>query len=195
MTAAAARRHRWTDAPMIPNPELSWFICCSASLLREKGGYGEGFTSHGEPDPCPFTDAQLGFAKRYGEGQIERAGECCKAWHAIGEEHRATLAAYYSARLPGSVDPDGSSAVVDATSGQAMGEVVRAMGLTPTIAKAARGNMAISGVMRLMAATSDKDLVNRANRAVSVAHTIWEMERIRLEKPSSVRFRTGELEK
>lgn len=175
------KRIRWTEKPLIPNEELRWFIGSVASVLREKGGYSDGYTSHGEPDPCPYTARELGAMGERGMGTIERAGECYKAWSAIGREHRDVLAAYYSSLSPGCTDPTGMSAVVEA------------MGLTPVIAKAARGKLEIAGVMRLMAATSDKDLVGRSNRAVYVAHFVWEIERARIEKPSEIHWNNGDL--
>lgn len=176
------KRRRWTEKPLIPNEELRCFIGGVAAVLHQRGGYSEGYTTHGTPPTIPYTAKELGIDEHEGCGTIERAGLCYKAWEAIGREHREVLVAYYGARSAGCNDPTG------------LGEVVRAMGLTAEIAKQAKGKLEIAGVMRLMAATSDKDLVGRSNRAVAVAHSIWELERAGIEKPSDIRWKNGKLE-
>lgn len=187
------RRRRWVDKPLIPNEEIRWFICSVASVLREKGGYSDGYSSHGEPDTLPFSAKELGIMGERGNGIIERAGECYKAWGAIGGEHREVLAAYYGSRRIGEVDPSGRDGVVEALIGQATEAVVSSMQLTAAVAKAARGNMEIAGVMKLLSITSEKHLADRANAAIRVAHSIWELERERLVKPSDVKWKTGDI--
>jgi hypothetical protein len=192
-TELTSKRRRWTDKPLIPNEEIRWFVCSVASVLREKGGYSDGYTSHGEPDTLPFTARELGIMGHRGSGTIERAGECYKAWGAIGSDHREVLAAYYGSRRIGEVDPSGSEGVVEALVGQATAAVVLSMQLTPAVAKASKGNLEIAGVMKLLAIDSEKNLADRANAAIRVAHSIWELERERLVKPSDVRWKTGTL--
>lgn len=192
-TSPMSKRRRWTEKPLIPNEELRWFVCSVASVLREKGGYSDGYTSHGEPDTLPFTARELGIMGHRGSGTIERAGECYKAWGAIGEEHREVLAAYYGSRRIGEVDPSGREGVVEAMTGQATAAVVSSMQLSTAVLRAARGNLEIAGVMKLMAVDSEKNLPARAHEAIRVAHSVWELERERLVPPSDVRWKTGAL--
>jgi hypothetical protein len=175
------KRRRFSGRVLIPNEEIRWFICSSAAALRERGGYSDGFASHGEPPTVPFTAKELGLDEHRGHGIIEHASECHRAWHAIGREHREVLASYYAARVPGCTDAAG------------MGNLVQAMGMTPAITKASIGRLEYAGAMMLMASRGRKNLVTDAVDAVKVAHEIWQIERGRIEKASDVRWKTGVL--
>ena len=181
LSTQTKKRRRYSGKPNIPNEEIRWWICSSAAALRERGGYGEGFSSHGDPPTVPYTARELGVDEHRGAGVIERARACLQVWHAIGPTHREVLAAYYAARIPGCTD------------GAGMGHLVQAMGLTPAVTKASIGRLEYAGVLMLMAARGSKSLVPDAVDAVKVAHEIWQIERNRIEKSSDVRWKTGAL--
>lgn len=182
------KRRRFSGRPSIPNGLIRWFVCESAAAMHERGGYGEGFSSHGDPDPLPYKASELGgFEKLDRDGNpdrhglIERARECRLVWHAIGSEHREELASFYAARTPGCTD------------GAGMSYLVQAMGLTPAVAKVSANRLEYAGTMMLMAARGSKSLLTDAINAVRVAHEIWDFEFERIDRASDVRWKTGAL--
>lgn len=188
-----ARSRRLLRRGRIPDNELQWFVCSSAAFLRERGGYSDGFTSHGIPDTCPYSDFELGTFARHGEGQIERARECGQAWHRIGAEHQAALAAYYVTGEVGSDRIDGSSGVEDALYKARVEAVMRSMQVPVAIVKAGLPLELVGVGMLLLSLGIENDLARRAREAVRVAHEIWWLERDRVKeaRASRVRWVTG----
>lgn len=194
------KRRRFTGRARIPNEKIRWFICSSAAALREKGGYSDGFTSHGEPDAFPYREQEIGFCTsedgtHHGHGTIERAKECGQIWHAIGNEYREVLAVFYNTREPGRLDtPDGSEQVSDALQRAKVESVVISMRIPPEVMRAKGIRLELSGVAMLLQARGEKTgLAGKAIEAIRIAHEIWEIEDDQIERSSDVRWKTGVL--
>ena len=158
----------------------------------------EGFSTHGTPDPCPYTDQQLGYGKSYGDGKIERVKECERAWHAIGHSHREVLAAYYVARQPGRVEKKLTDEFAEVDKAQERirrDKALEVMRLPPEVHAIAKEQLELSGVMLLLyvSGTEKKALLRTANEAVRVSHEVWQIERAQVDRSSDVRWKTSEI--
>lgn len=86
--------------------DVEWFIRCGAAALGERGIAGSliEMLKHGIPNnggvPCTdlYSDQQIGWGARGGEGTIARARRCAAVFARLSPWHQQVLAGRYDAR-------------------------------------------------------------------------------------------------
>jgi len=162
--------------------ELSLHLNSIESELGLAGTFRDGFVSSGTPNPCPYSDHDLGYGTTHrGQGLIESAREFLATWALLGVRHKRTLAVYYW-------EPTGHR-YLDAI--RAFEADRRAM--TSDELDTIGANQHLKGVLLMAFGDGAEINVRRAEDSVRAAHKAWAVVSSCVERKSAVRWKTWAL--